>query len=236
MDIAGIFKDSIEVAKKNPLIFVPTIAVGLVMAVLKLVLISGGMMTAGMMGGVGSTVGVMGAVGGMLGLAALLSIVGMILGLFAHGMTVGMASEAIDKGATSLESGVSVVTSRLAQLIVAAVLVGIAVGVGMMLLIIPGIIAAFFFIFTFVIVIAENVTAVDAMKKSVELVKSHLNEMVIFFIVVIGASIVVGILNMVISFIPVLGPLVGSVLMGILGGLITIAIVKVYKSMTASVL
>ena len=231
MDIPGTFKDSIEVAKKNPLIFVPTVAVGLVMAVLKLVLISAGMMTAGTMGGTGSPAGAMGAVGAMLGLAALLSIIGMILGLIAHGMTVGMASEAIEKGTASLENGISIVTSRLAQLIVAAVLVGIAVGVGLMLLVIPGIIAAFFFVFTFVIVIAENATAVDAMKKSVELVKSHLNDMVIFFIIVIGASILVGIVNMVISFIPVLGPLVASVLMGILGGLITIAIVKVYKSM-----
>ncbi|MGC2063443.1 MAG: hypothetical protein WA610_10730 [Thermodesulfovibrionales bacterium] len=235
MDIAGTFKDSIEVAKKNPLIFVPTVAVGLVMAVLTMAIIGGAVTTAGMMGGMGSPAGVMGAVGAAMGLAALLSIVGMIAGLIAHGMTVAMAQEAIASGTTTLNTGLSVVTSRLVQLVVAAVLVGLAVGIGMMLLVIPGIIAAFLFMFTFVIIIADNIPAVDAMKKSFELVKANLADLVILFIAVIGIGIVISIVNRIFRIIPVVGPLAGSLLMGIFGGYMTIVIVKVYKGLTTKI-
>lgn len=236
MDIAGTFKESIEVAKKSPLIFVPTVAVGLVMAVLSMAIIGGAMTTAGMMGGMGSSAGAMGAVGAAMGLAALLSIVGMVAGLIAHGMTVAMAQEAIATGTTTLNTGISVVTSRLVQLVVAAVLVGLAVAIGMMLLVIPGIIAAILFMFTFVIIIADNITAVDAMKKSFELVKSNLGDLVILFIAMIGIGIVISIVNMIFRVIPVVGPLAGSLLMGILWGYMTIVIVKVYKGLTTKVI
>ncbi len=235
MDIVGTFKDSIEVAKKNPIIFVPTVAVGLITTAVSIVLIGGAMTPAGTMGGMGSPAGAMGAVGAAMGLAALLSIVGMVLGLVAHGMTVGMAQEAIAVGTTNLNTGISVVTSRLVQLILAAVLVGIAVGVGMMLLVIPGIIAAFLFMFTFVIIIVENIGAVDAMKKSFELVKANLGDLIILFIAVIGVGIVIGIISMIFRFIPVLGQLAGSLLMGLFGGYITIVIVKVYQGLTKKV-
>lgn len=235
MDIGGTFRDSLEVAKKNPLVFVPAVAVGLVMAVLTMAVIGGAMTTAGMMGGMGSPAGAMGAVGAAMGLAALLGIVGMIAGLVAHGMTVAMAQEAIATGTTTLGTGLSVVSSRLVQLIVAAVLVGLAVSIGMLLLVIPGIIAAILFMFTFVIIIADNVPAVDAMKKSFELVKSNLGDLAILFIAMIGIGIVVSIVSRLFGIIPVVGQLAGSFLSGILWGYMTIVVVKVYGELTARV-
>lgn len=233
MDIAGTFKESLEVAKKNPLIFVPTVAVGLAMTVLTMVIIGGAMTTAGMMGGMGSPAGAMGAVGAAMGLTALLSIVGMIAGFIAHGMTVAMAQEALSTGTTNLNNGLAVFMSRISQLAVAAVLVGLAVGIGMLLLVIPGIIAGILFMFTFVIIIADNTPAVDAMKKSLELVKSNLSELVILFVAVIGVGIAIGIVSMIFRVIPVVGQLAGSLLNGIFGGFITIVIVKVYNGLAA---
>lgn len=233
MDIAGTFKDSAEVAKKNPLILVPNVAVGLVMTLVTMVLVGGGMMTAGMMGGMDSPGGAMGAVGAMMGLAFILGIISMVLGLVAHGMTVGMAKEAIETGTTSLGTGISVVTNRLVQLVVGAVLVGLAVGIGMMLLIIPGVIAAFFLMFTFVVIIADNATAMDAMKKSIDLVKTNLNTMIILFLVVIAVTIAVSVINAILGIIPVVGQLAGSLLMGILGGYLAIVVVKVYRELTS---
>jgi uncharacterized membrane protein len=193
------------------------------------------MTTAGMMGGAGSPAGAMGAIGALAGLTALLSIVGMIAGLVAHGMTVAMAQEALATGTTSLNTGLAVVSSRFVQLFVAAVLVGLAVAIGMMLLVIPGIIAAILFMFTFVIIIADNIPAVDAMKKSFELVKSNLGDLVILFIAMIGIGIVISIAGMIFRVIPVVGQLAGSILTGILWGYMTIVIVKVYKGLTPQV-
>jgi len=233
MDIVGTFKESAEVAKKNPLIFAPTVAVGLVTAVISMVVVGGAMTAAGMMGGAGSPAGAMGAFGAAMGLAALISIVGTVLGLVAHGMTVGMAREALETGTTSLNTGIAAVTKSLVQLFIAAVLVGLAIGIGMLLLVIPGIIAAFLLMFTFVIIIVENLPAVDAMKKSFELVKSNLGDLVMLFVAVIGIGIAISIVSMIFRFIPVLGQLAGSLLMGIFGGYITIVIVKVYKELAS---
>ena len=89
--------------------------------------------------------------------------------------------------------------------------------------------------FTFVIIITDNIPAVDAMKKSFELVKSNLGDLVILFIAVIGIGIVISIVNMMFRVIPVFGPLAGSLLMGIFWGYSTIVIVKVYKGLSAKV-
>ena len=233
MDIVGTFKESIEIAKKNPLIFVPAVAVALVMAVLTMTLIGGAVATTGMMGGMGYPAGALGAMGAMMGLAALMGIVGMIAGLVAHGMTVGMAKEAIETGATTVNTGISIVTRRLGQLVVASVLVGLAVAVGMMLLVIPGIIASFMFMFTFVIIIVDNAGAVDAMKASFNLVKENLSDLVVLFVGAIVIGIVVAIVNRVLHLIPVIGPLAGSLITGVFSGYMTIVIVKVYKELTS---
>ncbi|MBI5103010.1 MAG: hypothetical protein HZB33_14430 [Nitrospirae bacterium] len=232
MDVVGIFKDSIEVAKKSPLICGPTVAVGIVRALVTMALFSGGMMAAGMTGqGMDSPAGAMGAVAVMAGVGAIIGIVFTVLGLIAHGMTVGMANEALDTGKTSIDSGISMVMGRLPQLVVAALLVGLAVGIGMMLLIIPGLIAAFFFMFTFVIVVLENSSAVDAMKKSVAIVKANLNDLVMLFLGIIAAGVVVALVGFLFAFIPLIGQLINSLLSGVLAGIVTIAVVKVYKGL-----
>ncbi|TAN43293.1 MAG: hypothetical protein EPN25_01165 [Nitrospirae bacterium] len=228
MDIVKTYKESIDVAKTNPLILAPLVAVGLVMAVLSLVLVGGFARSAGMMGGMGSPAGAVGAMAGAVFFAAILGVVGMVLYFFAHGMTVGMANEAIETGTTSLGGGISVVTSRLPQLIVAALIVGLAVGIGMLLLVIPGIVAAFFLAFTFPLVIIENMPAVDAVKKSIEIVKANLNDVVIMFLIAIVIGVVSAIVGGLLRFIPVVGPLAASIINGIFGGYVTIVVVKVF--------
>ncbi len=233
MDIVGIFKEGIEVSKKNYIIFVPTVAAMVVMFVLTLILVGGGMLSIGLMGaGRYSPGAIPSSFGALMGGMFLVMIIGMILGLFAHGMTVGMAKEAIDTGATSINSGINIAMSRFAPLLIAAILVGIIVAIGSVLLVIPGLIAAFLLMFTFVVIVVDNIGAVEAMKKSFETVKSHLGDAVIFFIAMIVIGLVFGIVRMVLNVIPVLGQLLGMALMGIFGGYISVVMVKVYRELT----
>ncbi|MBI5640976.1 MAG: hypothetical protein HZA17_11170 [Nitrospirae bacterium] len=233
MDIVGIFKDSIEVSKKNAVIFVPTVAVMIVIFILSLILVGAGILSMGITGGaMQSPAGMMSSIGALMGGVVLIGIAGTVLGLFAHGMTVGMVNEVFEKGSTSINGGISIAMSRFAQLLVGAVLVGLAVAVGMMLLLIPGLIAAFFLMFTFIIVVVDNMGAVDAMKRSIDLVKKNLSDMVIFFIAVMAAGVVFGILNMILNVIPLLGQLLSMALMGLFGGYISVVMMKVYRELT----
>jgi uncharacterized membrane protein len=168
-----------------------------------------------------------------MGGAFLVGIVAALLGLAAHGMTVAIAAEAVDRGTTSLSSGLSITLNRLGGIIVAALLTGIIVGLGFLLFFIPGLIALFFLMFTFVLVIVEDMSAIEAMKKSYALVKEHLNDAVVFFVGGILAGCAVAAVNMVLGAIPVLGHLAGMVLMGCFGGYMTVALVLFYRKLTA---
>ncbi len=235
MDIVAIFKEGIEVSKKNYIIFLPIVAVAAVMAVLALIIVGAGAVSTGIMGsGMQSPGAFMSFLGAMAGGFLVTALIGMILGLVAHGMTVGMAKEALDTGTTSLSSGLSVVVSRLGQLFVASLLVGAIVFIGFMLLIVPGLVASFFLMFTFVSVIVDNAGAVEAMKKSYATVRANMNDSVVFFIAIISVGAVFAIANMVVGAIPVLGQLAGLALMGVFGGYASVVIVRVYTEMERS--
>jgi hypothetical protein len=229
MDIVGIFKESFTIAKKNYILCVPTVAVGIAMAVLTLIMVGTGALSIGLMG---SGMPVPGAM--MMGGVFLVGVLSTLLGFVAHGVTVGMAKEAIETGATSIGSGLSIAMGRLSQLIAASVLVGITVFIGFMLFFVPGLIAIFFLMFTFVSVIVDNIGAVDAMKKSYAVVRANLNDCVVFFVGALAVGIVFAVANRVLNVIPVVGQLLGVVLMGAFGGYIAVVIVKVYTELTKS--
>jgi hypothetical protein len=231
MDIVGIFREGVEVSKRNYVIFIPTVAVAVVMGLLMVILVGAGLMSAGLAGGMGSPGAVLPLIGAMMGGFFLVSVVGMILGLVAHGMTVGMAKEAIDTGSTSLASGLSIVVSRLGQLLGASVLVGIIVFIGFMLLFVPGLVASFFFMFTFVSVIVDHAGPVEAMKKSYTTVRANLNDSVVFYIAMIAVGAVFFIANVVLGVVPILGQLAGIALMGVFVGYASVVIVRVYTEM-----
>jgi hypothetical protein len=234
MDIVGIFKEGVEVSKKNYIIFVPTVAVAVAIGVLMLVLVGAGLMSAGLAGGMRSPGAVIPLLGAMIGGFFIVIVVGMILGLVAHGMTVGMAKEALEKGSTSLNSGLSIALGRLGQLLVASVLVGIVVSIGFMLLLVPGLIASFLLMFTFVSVIVDNAGPVEAMKKSYTTVMANLNDSVVFYLAMIAVAVVFFIANVVVGVIPILGQLAGIALMGVFGGYASVVIVRVYSEMEKS--
>ncbi|MFO7849996.1 MAG: hypothetical protein R6V67_08560, partial [Spirochaetia bacterium] len=145
MSITSILKRSIEIAKKNPVLFVPMLALTVIVSLLSFVFL-GSMVpfVGGMSGGepVSSQQALTAAgaaVGGMLTVLILSS----ILGFIAHGMTVAMADDAVRGRPMSLKIGLHKVMERIVPLIISAVLVGIIVSVGFILLVIPGIVAGF---------------------------------------------------------------------------------------------
>jgi hypothetical protein len=233
MDIVGILKESIEVSKKNYIIFVPPLAVMVILFLLSLLVVGAGMASMGFMGGGASPHGMMPAAGAMAGGALLVGLVGMILSLFAHGATVAMAREAIDTGTTSLDSGIATATARLVPLLIGAIVVGVIVMIGTMILVIPGLIAAFLLMFTFVLIVVESLDATEAMKRSYAIVKAHLGDSIVFFIAMVVVGILFGIARAIVGVIPLLGQLAGMALLGVYQGYLSIVLLKVYRELTA---
>lgn len=84
---------------------------------------------------------------------------------------------------------------------VTALLVGLTVGVGYVLCIVPGVVAAFFLAFSVLISLDRGLGAVDSMKASIELVKNNV-------VTVLLLAIAVGILNAIGSIVCGIGVIV----------------------------
>lgn len=225
MDIVAILKESIEISKKNVLIFVPTVIVGIISFLLAIILLGG---SAATMAVKGDSIP-MSTMGAMMGGATLVLTATALLGLIACAMTIGMAQEALTKGGTSLNTGLDMVKRTLIPVIIASILLCIIIGIGFMLLILPGLVALFFLLFTLPAIVLDNFGAVDAIKKSIDIVKANMSDTLILLVALIVIWILFAIVRYFLNFIPLLGPLVGAFLGGIVSGYITIVIVRCYR-------
>lgn len=232
MDIAGILKEGYELCRKNTVLFVPPVAALVIAMALTLVVMGGGMH---FMEDAGSSMppeSMATSSSGLIGGALLVSILGAVIGILAHGVTVAMALEAVSDGKTSVKAGLDAAKARMAPLLIAAILVGLLVMTGTMLLVVPGIVAAFFLMFTFVVVMTGNSGAVDSMKGSFMLVKSRLGEALMLFAAMFFAGIAFGVANMALNIIPIIGQLAGILLMGIFSGYASVVMVLAYRKLT----
>ncbi len=92
---------------------------------------------------------------------------------------------------------------------VAMLLVCLAILVGTLLCLVPGLAAAFLFCFTFQAMANGTESAVDAMKESLALVKENISPSLVFMVVLLVVNVVLG-------FVPFLGSIAGVAFSGIL--------------------
>lgn len=233
MDIVGILKESVDTVKNNFIIIIPTVIVSIIIAFLSILLIGGSIASMAVIGGgkIDNTAAMMEAASGLMGIALVLGLISMVLGTISHGVVIAMAKEAIDTGKTSINSGINSAIDKIGHLIIAAILVSIIVMIGGFLFVLPGLIATFLLMFTFVGIIVNNYSAIEAMKRSFEIVKTNLKDSVVLFLVVIVIGFLFAIASSIFNIIPILGQLIGMALMGLFWGYISIVLVKAYDEM-----
>ena len=233
MSLSKIFKESLSVAKGNPLIFIPMLVASLFSALMALIFAGTAAMP--MIGGFSAEkmaanpeqalAGVGAAAGGMM----LVAILSGFVGLLTHGMTVAMADSALKGEKASLKAGWSRLVSRIVPLLIATVLIGIIVGFGSLLLFLPGVIAAFFLMFTIVALMVDNLGAFNAIGRSFKTVGKNFGATFITFLVIIALALLTGLLNFIVALIPILGPVLSMIVYALYTGYITIFVVRVYR-------
>jgi hypothetical protein len=152
-----------------------------------------------------------------------------VINFFAHGVTLEMAREAVEKGATNLRTAGRAVTGYFLFFLPAALIMGVLITVGFALYVIPGIAAIFFFMFTFPSMVVDGVGPLGAMRRSFSAVRASFADAMMLFLLLAAVSFLFSIGNMIISIIPVVGHVVGMGLSGLLGGFIALVIVNSYK-------
>jgi hypothetical protein len=128
---------------------------------------------------------------GYLLLALLIIPLQMIATFVAQAVVVPMVGSRALGGQMDPAGAWRVTLSRLVPLVITSILGSIAVGIGLMFCIIPGVIAAFLFSLTSLVVMLEGRSAIDALKRSSDLVKRHWIDVLLVLIVyaVLGFAI-----------------------------------------------
>jgi hypothetical protein len=222
-DIVGHFRAGLDVLKQYPVMVLPPLVVQVIVAVLTALFV-GSAVTAVVIGG-GA-----GLVGAFFGGFFFVLLVG-VLSLIASAVTVVMARDALGAREPSIGDALAVVLGRLVDVLVASVVVMVVVGIGMLLLVLPGVVAAFFLIFTLPAVLLDSRSGLDAIKRSVTLVKDNLVEVVLFVIGCLLVGVAFAIVSAVLGRIPLLGHLVTGVAAGIAIAYVSIVAVRVYQTL-----
>jgi len=223
-----VFQNGWTALRNNPVLAVPPLIAGLLLMFLSYVFIGSVALglTGAMMGGPGVR---MGSIGAMAGAGLLMMGLSFFLTMVAWGMTVAMAEDALRGGSASLGSGIEASKRRLGDLLIASVLTSIIIMIGMFLLVVPGIVAAFFLLYTLPAVMVGGMNGTGALGASARMVSGRLGESLLLAVGLIVIAVAVGIVGMIFHFVPVLGPIASVILQAAMGAYAITVIVAAYR-------
>ncbi len=230
MSIGNILKESLGIARKHTIIIVPPVLVSFLIGCLSIVVI--GMRMTAMEP---DAVGELGqGVTDLILVKSVLSVVGWIFYSFAQGMVASMMVEVEDKGQTSLGSGFGRANEMIVSLMAAGFILGVLLLLGFMLFVIPGLIVAFIFSFTFIVIMLEKRGPVDAMKRSIQIVRANASYTFKLFAAIIGIGFFLMVVTVVLSKLSLIGLLASMALTGSFMGYTYMVFIKAYQQFKES--
>ncbi len=161
----------------------------------------------------------------LIGSFLALMIIEIIAFIIAGGAITYMVYKQLEGVKVTYKEGIDFALNRIGNLLLASLIISVGIVIGMILLVIPGLIVAFFTIFTLQEIIIANKSWDDAISGSIDIVKKNFSDVLVFAIIL---AIVAGLMNAVLSLIPVIGDAI-SVL--ILAPYVTSAITIAYLSL-----
>jgi len=232
-DVVACFQAGFETMKRHPILVLPPLAVHVLLLLLLFFVwggsIGAGAVMGGMMGG-----GPGALAGGALGFAAgglLFLALSTLLSLLASGVVVLMARDALAGQTPGVGDAVGGVISRTVDVVLASFLVTLIVGVGLLLFLIPGVIAGFLLLFTLPAVLLDAHGAVDGLRRSFRVVTANVGPVLGFVVGAILVAVGAGVVGVIIVHVPLLGPLAMAVVNGALIAYLTVVGVRLYQAL-----
>ncbi|HIE23388.1 MAG TPA: hypothetical protein EYP68_04080 [Candidatus Korarchaeota archaeon] len=217
--LGELFSKAADFCSNYPVVFVPPVLSGIISAIISLIFgfpVSGmfrGFRPPARPGPAAITPGLF----GFVAIAALVSIVVMIITLVFNGWTISMVKQGIEEDYVNINESFSYTLSKLVPLIVASILMGIIIGIGIILCVIPGIIAAILLALTLQAVIVDGYGAVESLSVSYNVVKKNFFDVLIIIIVQFIVTAVLGLI-----------PYIGAIIGGLAGAYFTVILTLLY--------
>lgn len=208
MDIRPAINESIVVFRKNPLMAVPSVIVSVLIHLMYSV---AGRMPHGSCA------------------IALMGLASMTLTLYAHGVTLAMAREALDEGSASLMHAVFTARARLVPFLVASAVISLVVGIGSVLFLLPGMAAAYFLMFALPSIAVEGRGPFGALLRSIALVRAGMKESMAVFVAVVVGALVLSMVNTFLKLIPLAGQVASWALTGGFMGVLALFLLKSFR-------
>ncbi len=139
--------------------------------------------------------------------AIVLFILTILSFLIADGATTYMTFLQIKGEMPDYMVGINAALERLGALLLASVIVGVVGAIGLIAFVIPGLIWLVLTAFTIQAIMIDGMDAMDAIKHSINLVKSNAGDVIVFLIVLM---IVTSIIRIALGVIPLIGPAIGA--------------------------
>lgn len=149
-------------------------------------------------------------------------IIQMILSMIIAGMIIKYVGDLIEGGKPTLRSSLDYVVTRLVDIIVASIIIGVILVIGFILFIIPGVIFGIMFILTMQVVVLEGKNPIEALDRSRRLVGGRWT---LTFILILILLILLILANVI--------PIVGWILVMIVKSYMTVVLTMLYYSLRA---
>ena len=159
-------------------------------------------------------------------------VLAVVLNVYAHGVTVAMAWEANQRGSTSLSTGALVAWSAVSRLLPLSLLIGLAFSIGLSMFLFPGMVVALSLMYTMPAMMVRNMSAFDAIAESIRVVRGNFR----YSLGLIGmlglTSLGLGIINLALLAIPVVGVLANMVLSTAFTAVASVIVLNAYITLT----
>lgn len=165
-----------------------------------------------------------------------LAFVSFIFSSFAHGVTVGMVREMLERGSTSMGSAGVIALRMLPQLLGVSSISAFLIVAGLTLFIIPGFLAWMLVIYAMPALIMHGGGSLAALGRSIALARARTSASAMLFGYVMFANLFVAAVGIALAGIPVLGQLITIVNTSVVGAIVAVMELRAYLALTGIVL
>lgn len=160
-------------------------------------------------------------------------VLAIILNVYAHGVTVAMAWEIHQRGATSLKTATLVAGQAFSRLLPLSLLIGLSFSIGFSMFMLPGLAAALFFMYTMSALAVGNLSAYDAIAEGARVMRENFRTSLSLLGTLALTSIVIGLMSLSLMVVPVIGLLANVIISSGFTAAVSVILLQTYLAFTS---
>ncbi|MBF0345059.1 MAG: hypothetical protein HQL06_12625 [Nitrospirae bacterium] len=224
MLIRFIFNESLALVKNNITIIAPTVLVSLISLIISSATIGNSLD----LSAAHTPEEMLTMLQGVFGKILTLSIINYFLQALAHAVSIVLVREAYFKKPVSIDVAFLFTMRKIGTLFFASIITGILLFLGVFLFLVPSVLVSYFFMFTFVIILNEDLSAIESIKRSIYLVRTNILNTIMFYVHLLMLAMTVMLVSMTLAGVDRLGVVASTLVNGLYMTFVAACIMRYY--------